>query len=66
MSGEAAVFDLGKKARDHLTGVEGILIALTVWHDRSHECAIQRLGLDADGNAYAPHWCPQSRVEVVA
>lgn len=66
MTGDAALFDLGKKVRDRLTGIEGVLIALTIWHDRSHECAIQRVGLDADGHAYSVHWCPQSRVEVAA
>ena len=65
MSGEATLFELGAKARDRLTGIEGVLIAITTWHDRSNECAIQRTGLDADGHAYDLHWCPQSRLEVM-
>ena len=57
--------NLGDMARDRLTHVEGVYIALTTWHDRSAECAIQRVGLDSDGKAFEVHWFPASRMVAV-
>lgn len=54
---------LGEQARDRLTGITGVFIAFTDWHDRSAECAILREGCDADGKPFEPHWFPLSRLE---
>lgn len=58
----ASTPQIGHNVRDEITGVEGLYIAYTHWHDRSGEIAIQRTGLDADGKPFDVHWCPQSRV----
>lgn len=53
---------LGSQVRDRVTGIVGIWLAHTEWHDRSDEAAIQREGLDGDGDPFALHWCPISRI----
>jgi hypothetical protein len=58
-------FPLGSRIRDKLTHIEGVLIAFTDWHDRSQECAIQREGLNSEGEPFAIHWFPVSRMEAV-
>jgi hypothetical protein len=54
---------LGDTVRDAFTGIEGILIAKTLWHDRSDEAAIQREGLNGEGEPFAVHWCPIMRIK---
>lgn len=56
---------LGSRIRDRLTGIEGVYIAFTDWHDRSQECAILREGCDGDGEPFKLHWFPYSRMEAV-
>lgn len=53
---------LGTRAKDSATGIDGTLIAVTQWHDRSDECAILRDGVDCDGKAWDIHWFPISRL----
>lgn len=60
-----ATITLGTRIRDRITGIEGVFIAHTEWWDRTNECAIQRKGLDADGEPFAIFWCPFSRVDEV-
>lgn len=55
--------ELGTRARDKMTGIDGILIAKTTWLDRSDEAAIQRDGVDHDGAPWQVHWFPWSRLE---
>ena len=56
------VCPLGETVRDCATSIVGTLIARTEWHDRSAECAILRLGTDADGKPFDIHWFPASRM----
>jgi len=53
---------LGATVRDSISHVEGVLIAVTHWHDRSDEAAIQRVGLNGDGDIFALHWLPIARL----
>lgn len=55
---------LGDRVRDRVTHIEGVLLCIQNWHDRTSEAAIQREGLNADGNAFDLHWCPLSRLTV--
>jgi len=57
-----ATIDLGAKVRDKLTGVTGVLLCKQIWHDRTDEWAIQRPGLDADGEPFALLWFPAMRI----
>lgn len=52
---------LGMKVIDSATGVDGVLVAITRWFDRSDEAAIQRLGVNNDGEPWPVHWFPISR-----
>jgi hypothetical protein len=54
---------LGCIYRDRLTGIEGPLLAYTIWHDRAPEVAIQRTGVDSDGAPWEPYWFPLFRLE---
>lgn len=59
--GEARELHLGMAVFDNATGIDGVLVALTHWFDRSDEAAIMRLGVDADGAPWPIHWIPVSR-----
>lgn len=52
---------LGSNVIDSATGIEGVLVALTRWFDRSDEAAILRGGVDRDGEPWPVHWFPASR-----
>jgi hypothetical protein len=52
---------LGSNVIDSATGIEGVLVALTHWFDRSDEAAILRRGVDRDGEPWPLHWFPASR-----
>ena len=54
--------DLGIRAQDRATGIEGTLCAITLWEDRSAEVAIRRDGVDNNGEPWAVHWFPHSRL----
>lgn len=54
---------LGTIVRDRISGIDGVLIAKTQWHDRSDECAILRDGRDAEGKPFDVLWFPASRIE---
>ena len=53
---------LGARVRDRATGIDGTLVAVTSWFDRSDEAAIFRLVLDADGRPWPIHWLPAARL----
>lgn len=55
--------NLGDRVRDRLTHIEGVFIAFTEWHDRTSEAAIQREGLNGEGEPFPIHWCPSGRIE---
>ena len=57
----AAGLRLGMRVIDTATGIDGVLLAITHWFDRSDEAAIQRLGVDAEGAPRPIHWIPISR-----
>lgn len=52
---------LGSNVIDSATGIEGVLVAVTHWFDRSEEAAILRRGVDRDGCPWPVHWFPASR-----
>lgn len=56
---------LGSNAVDSATGIEGVLVAVTQWFDRSDEAAILRRGVDRDGAPWSLHWFPISRCHLL-
>ena len=53
---------LGEQVRDTGTGIDGQLIAVTKWHDRSSEAAILREGVNSNGEPWPIHWFPVLRM----
>lgn len=53
---------LGARVYDTATGIDGILVAMTHWYDRSDEAAILRPGVDHNSKPWPIHWIPLSRL----
>ena len=62
MSDQAKYPHLGARVYDSATGIDGVLVAITSWFDRSDDAAILRSGVDAEGIPWPLHWFPASRL----
>ena len=56
---------LGTRARDCATGIEGTVVCHEFWLDRSARFAIQRDGVDHNGQPWDLHWVHAYWVEAV-
>jgi len=56
MSGVDELPSLGSHTRDRATGIEGTVICHEVWLDKTPRVAIQRDGVDHNGQPWDLHW----------
>ncbi len=56
---------LGNKARDTMTGFEGIVVAITKWLYGCNRICVEPTKLDKDGNPSEGRWFDEQRIEVV-
>lgn len=62
----ATYFDLGVKAKDMLTGFEGIIVAQTIWLGNSITYTIEPITLDKDGQPRTAYAFESSRIQLIA
>jgi len=56
---------LGDRARDVLTGMEGIVFGITSYATGCDHIGLKRQGTTPDGNQFDMHWCDEPLVEVL-
>lgn len=57
---------LGDRAREKITGIEGIVTGITHWLTGCDHIAIKRPGIDKDGKPWELLWFDEPNVELVA
>jgi hypothetical protein len=57
--------NLGDRARDTLTGIEGIVYGITSYMTGCDHIGLKRTGTKADGDQLDMHWCDEPVVELL-
>ena len=57
---------LGDKAKDIITGFEGLVVARTDWLHGCARIGLEPTALDKDGKVQEVHWFDDARIERIA